>query len=88
MKRVNIDKAEATLSTLLTEVEQGEEIIIVRNGMEIAWLTRIEPSEQREPVKKPVEGAWLALPGWKDFKYDPAIFAPLTDKEMEEEGWI
>jgi hypothetical protein len=28
-----------------------------------------------------------ALPAWRDFAFDPAVFAPLTDKEMAAEGW-
>ena len=82
MKTVNIHEAKTTLSALLAEVERGEEVLIARNGKPIARLTRIEPQARRE------EGSWRALPGWENFEYDPVIFAPLTDKEMEEEGWI
>jgi hypothetical protein len=27
------------------------------------------------------------MPGWENFVYDPAIFAPMTDEELREEGW-
>jgi prevent-host-death family protein len=82
MKTVNVHEAKTTLSALLAEVEQGEEVIIARNGKPVARLTRVAPSARS------AEGSWLSLPGWENFKYDPAIFAPLTDEEMEEEGWI
>jgi prevent-host-death family protein len=82
MKTVNVHQAKSTLSALLAEVEKGEEIVIARNGQPIARLTRVEAP------KRPVRGEWRSLPGWENFKYDPAIFAPMTDKEMEEEGWL
>ena len=82
MKTVNVHEAKTTLSALLAEVEKGEDVVIARNGQPIARLTRIEAK------KKPVPGEWLSLPGWENFEYDPSIFAPLTDKELEEEGWI
>jgi prevent-host-death family protein len=82
MKTVNIHEAKTTLSALLAEVEKGEEVVIARNGKPIARLTSIERRARRE------EGSWRALPGWENFEFDPLIFAPLTDEEMEEEGWI
>ena len=83
MKTVNIHEAKTTLSALLAEVERGEDVVIARKGKPVARLTRIETTR-----KKPVAGEWLSLPGWENFKYDPSIFAPLTDKELEEEGWV
>jgi prevent-host-death family protein len=82
MKTVNIHEAKSTLSALLAEVERGEDVVIARRGVPIARLTKVEAK------KKPVPGEWLSLPGWENFEYDPAIFAPLTDKELEEEAWI
>ncbi len=43
MKTVDIQKAKTTLSALIAEVEQGEQIIITRDGKPIAQLIRIEP---------------------------------------------
>lgn len=81
MKIVNIHEAKTTLSALLAEVERGEEVVIARNGVQIARLSRLDPAAPREP------GAWRELPGWRDYAYDRAAFAPLTDAEMSEEGW-
>ena len=81
MRTVNVHEAKSTLSALLAQVEQGDEIVIARNGRAVAKLVRIPSPAQREP------GAWHALPGWAAFRYDPAVLAPMTDAELAEEGW-
>lgn len=81
MKVVNVHEAKSTLSSLLAEVEEGEEIVIARNGKPIAKLSRVEPVPRREP------GILRRLPEWRDFKYDPAVFAPLGEEKVEREGW-
>jgi prevent-host-death family protein len=81
MKTVTMQEAEAQLPALLSEVEQGEEVLIARDGAPVARLTRVT---QR---KRPVPGSWRSMPGWENFKFDPSIFAPMTDEEMREEGW-
>lgn len=81
MKTVNVHDAKTHLSALLGEVERGEEVVIARNGRPVARLTRVEPAAQRVP------GAWSKLPGWEGFKYDPALFAPMTDEDLKAEGW-
>lgn len=81
MKTVNVHQAKTTLSQLLADVEQGEEITIARNGVPIARLTAIRPAITREP------GLWRTYPGWEHYLYDPSVLAPMTDKEMEDEGW-
>jgi hypothetical protein len=40
-----------------------------------------------EQPPKLQRGEWRSLPQWKDFVYDPSIFAPMTDQEMKDEGW-
>jgi antitoxin (DNA-binding transcriptional repressor) of toxin-antitoxin stability system len=67
---------------LLARVEQGEDVVIARNGKPVARLTRIAAEHKRVP------GSWRTLPGWSDFTYDPSIFAPMTDAEMASEGWL
>jgi prevent-host-death family protein len=81
MKLVNVHEAKTTLSALLAEVEAGEEVVIARNGRPVARLVRVE-----KPARRP--GAWAHLPGWREFSYDPKLFAPLTDAELAEEGWV
>jgi len=82
MKTVNVHEAKTTLSQLLADVQQGEAVVIARNGVPVARLTAIRPAISREP------GLWRAYPGWEDFVYDQAVLAPMTDKEIEAEGWI
>ena len=82
MKTVNVHEAKTTLSALLAQVEQGEEVVIARNGQPVAKLTRYQPSRVRE------RGSWRQSPGWEAFRYDPAIFAPMTDEELKDEGWL
>ena len=81
MKTVNVHEAKTTLSALLVAVEAGEEVVIARNGTPVAKLTRVEPQ------RRPRYGILRTMPGWENFTFDPAIFAPMTDAEMEEEGW-
>jgi prevent-host-death family protein len=81
MKIVNVHVAKTRLSALLSEVEQGADIIIARNGHPVARLTRVEQTPKR------IAGSWSHQPGWEHFEYDPAIFAPMTDAELKEEGW-
>ncbi len=81
MKTVNIHQAKTTLSALLALVEQGEEVVIARNGAPVARLIRHAPAGPRE------RGAWRDLPGWAGFRYDPVAFAPMTEQEMADEGW-
>ena len=82
MKTVNIHEAKTTLSALLAQVEQGEDVVIARNGEPIAKLTRYTLSRHRE------KGAWRNLPGWQGFHYDPAALAPMGDDELHDEGWL
>jgi prevent-host-death family protein len=81
MKTVNVHEAKTTLSQLLSQVEHGEEVVIARNGVPVARLVGIQPPIRREP------GILRGDLAWKDFVYDPALFAPMTEQEMEAEGW-
>ena len=81
MKVVNVHEAKTTLSALLAQVEAGEEVVIARNGRPVARLVAVPAPTRREP------GGWRKLPGWENFRYDPAVFAPMTDEEMAAEGW-
>ncbi len=79
---VNVHEAKSTLSALLVRVEQGEDVVISRNGRPVARLTRIEPEATR------AAGSWRALPGWSSYSYDPSVFAPMSDNELAAEGWV
>jgi antitoxin (DNA-binding transcriptional repressor) of toxin-antitoxin stability system len=82
MKTVNVHEAMTTLPQLLADVEHGEEILIARNGMAIARLTAVQPALSREP------GLWRTYAGWEHYVYDSSVLAPMTEKEIEAEGWI
>lgn len=82
MKIVNVHEAKSILSALLAAVERGEEVVIARNGTPVARLVAAETP------RRPRFGSLADHPAWKDFVYDPAIFAPMmTDEELEAEGW-
>ena len=76
MKIVNVHQAKTTLSALLSDVEQGEDIMIARNGTPVGQLVRVALPRPREP------GLSSQDPAWKGFKCDPALFAPMTDEEI------
>ncbi len=81
MKTVNVHEAKSTLSQLLADVEHGEEVVIARNGTPVAKLSRIATIHREA-------GMLRQFPGWADYVYDPAVFAPLlTDEQMRDEGW-
>ena len=82
MKSVNVHDAKSSLSTLLAQVEKGEEIVIARNGAPVARLVAYQAPAARVP------GSWRALPGWSEFRYDAATFAALTGDEISQEGWL
>jgi prevent-host-death family protein len=82
VKIVNVHEAKTTLSALLTDVERGEEVTIARNGTPVAKLVRVTASHRREP------GLLSNDPAWRGFSYDPALFAPMSDQDLAEEGWL
>ena len=80
---VNIHEAKTTLSQLLVDVEKGEDVVIARNGVPIARLT---PFSEKPISREP--GVLRAHPAWQNFTYGPKVFVPMTDEELEAEGWI
>jgi prevent-host-death family protein len=77
-----VHEAKSTLSALLAEIERGEEITIARNGKPVAKLVRVAPSHERQP------GLLRDHPAWRAFTYEPGLFAPMTDAELADEGWL
>jgi prevent-host-death family protein len=50
MKQVNVHEAKTQLSRLLQDVEEGEEVVIARNGTPVAKLVpHVEERKPREP---------------------------------------
>lgn len=81
VKTVNVHQAKTTLSALLAEIERGDEVVIARNGTPVAKLVPVAPRHARR------SGLLCDIPEWRGFAYDPALFAPMTDAELAEEGW-
>ena len=81
MRTVNIHKAKTTLSALVMAVERGETVVIARNGVPVVRMEPVGPVIERRP------GAWRTEPGWENYEFDPKVVAPMTDAELEEEGW-
>lgn len=82
MKTVTLHQAKAHLSSLLNEVEAGEEIVVTRHGRPVARILAV--GEPRRPRQA---GAWRSSPAWDGFVYDHTVVAPLTEAELEAEGW-
>ena len=53
---------------------------ITRHGQPVARLVGAGS-------KRRAGGELADDPAWRDFRYDPAIFAPLDGQELEAEGW-
>jgi prevent-host-death family protein len=50
VKQVNVHEAKTQLSRLLQDVEEGEEVVIARNGTPVAKLVpHVEERKPREP---------------------------------------
>jgi prevent-host-death family protein len=65
MKQVNVHEAKTQLSRLLQDVENGEEVVIARNGEPVAKLVpHVEERKPREPGW--AEGGWMA-PDFDEF---------------------
>jgi prevent-host-death family protein len=66
VKQVNVHEAKTQLSRLLQEVEEGEEIVIARNGEPVARLVpHVDKPKPREPGW--AEGRIEILPGFDDY---------------------
>lgn len=46
---IDVDEVSANLSALLSRVEQGERIMITKDGHPVAWLLPPPPRPHREP---------------------------------------
>ena len=49
MVTVNVHEAKTHLSRLLTDVEEGEEVVIARNGKPVARLVAVNQRGKRQP---------------------------------------
>ncbi len=71
MPFVNVHQAKTQLSRLLVQVENGEEIVVARNGTPVARLVRFHPGG------KPRFGSWKGR-----VVLDDSFFEPLPEAEL------
>ena len=71
MATVNVHEAKTHLSRLLARVEEGEEVIIARNGKPVARLVRCEVRGKRQ------FGVWKGR-----IALDDSFFDPLPEEEL------
>lgn len=71
MVTVSVTEAKAQLSSLLARVEEGEEILIARNGAPVARLVRARPRGT------PQFGSWKGRLTLND-----SFFDPLPEEEL------
>ena len=72
MVTVNVHEAKTHLSRLLARVEDGEEIIIARNGKPVAWL--VPARERGRPQPDVFKGQILIT---------DSFFDPLPEEELQ-----
>ena len=71
MKRYNVAEAKAHLSDLLSRVERGEEVMIVRAGRSVARLVAVEEPNRR------------VFPAYPEYDIpDEILDAPLPEGEL------
>lgn len=81
MKSVTTHEAKTHLSKLLTEVEQGEEIVILRGTVPAARLVKVDSEVQSSPRRPPV-GTVTS----QGVRFTDETFAPLSEGELESWG--
>lgn len=71
MPLVNVHQAKTHLSRLLTEAEEGTDVVIARNGAPVARLVRVQSSGKR------TFGTWKGR-----ITLDDTFFEPLPEEEL------
>lgn len=77
-KTVTVAEAKAHISSLLSRVERGEEVVITRHGFPVAKLVAATADAGER-----IAGDW----GWQG-EFDPAVFAAMSEDEIRREGWL
>ena len=77
MPSYNVHEAKSNFSKLIKQVEQGEEVIVMRDGEPVVKLVRCRAARRQK-----VQLGWAAAetretPGWEK---------PMTDAEMD--AWL
>lgn len=63
MREIGAFEAKNTLSALLNDVEQGEEIVITKHGRAVARLIPVAPSFDRDKARQAADGLLRASRG-------------------------
>ena len=74
MATVNVHEAKTHLSRLLARVEEGEEVVIARNGKPVARLVRCEGRGKRQ------FGSMKGNKEWE--KLGELVLEPLSEEEL------
>jgi len=72
MHRINIREVRERLSTLISEVEHGEEIVITRRGRAVARLTPVK-DRPRLPDRTTLRDSLPASTAWGSYMVRPAL---------------
>ncbi|MDR3701080.1 MAG: type II toxin-antitoxin system prevent-host-death family antitoxin [Candidatus Sulfopaludibacter sp.] len=65
MPNYNVHEAKNQLSQLLKRVEEGEEVVIMRDGDPVAKLVRCRPPKQKKRELGFARGQVRETPGWE-----------------------
>ena len=80
-KTVNIHTAKTTLSKLISEVEQGDEVVIARAGKPVAKLVAVKKKAKKAKLKPMVDREPGFMKG--QIWIGPNFDAPLPDEIMK-----
>ena len=75
MVKVNVGEAKANLSQLLKQVEEGEEVIIARNGQPVAKLVSLPAQQDRRKPQPDIFKGKIVIPD--------SFFDPLPEEELK-----
>lgn len=65
MRMINVHAAKTSLSSLLEDVQRGEEIVIAKAGKPVAKLVAFEPRTERRQLGLLKGKAWAAPDAWE-----------------------
>lgn len=77
MPSYNVDEAKSNFSKLIKQAEQGEEVIVMRDGEPTVKLVRYLPARRQKVQLGWAVGEVRETPGWEK---------PLSDAEMQ--AWL
>jgi prevent-host-death family protein len=93
MRTVNVHAAKTHLSSLLEDVQRGEEVVIAKAGKPIARIVAFEPPKERRKLGLLRGKAWEAPDAWDPdpelerlfYEGDPN-FPSVLDQELDQQA--